>query len=1098
MSEFNDELKNELNSELSSELDKDAPKQGALSAGEKALPELGKLNNKLNLSNWALAHQTLVLYLMLVLTVAGFLAYLKLGQSEDPPFTFKVMLVSVTWPGASAQEVEQQVTDKLEKKLQEIQHLDYTSSYSRPGEAMVFVVAKDDTYSKDIPEVWYQVRKKVGDIRHTLPQGIESLTFNDEFSDVYGTMYALTGDGFDAAALKEQAELIRTELLKVKDVAKVEFFGEQKQRIFIEISNAKLASIGINGNTLVNILQAQNAVVKSGSYDSTDERIRIAVSGRYDKLEDLRNIRLRANQQDFRLADVARVYRGFEDPPKSRIRFEGKEALLLGVSMKDGGDIIALGKSLDATVARVKQQLLVGLALNTVTSQPAIVANSVSDFVMSLVEALVIVLGVSLLSLGLRSGIVVAITIPVVLASTFLLMHMLDIGLHKISLGALILALGLLVDDAIIAVEMMASKMEQGWDKTRAASFAFTSTAMPMLTGTLVTVAGFLPIATAVSSTGEYTRSIFQVSAISLIISWFAAVIFVPYLGYHLLPDYSKQAVPSRFKQRWLKWWLNKLRRKSSGNSDKSQSHAATLEAHHHDIYNTAFYRAFRVVVTACVRYRIAVIAITLALFVLSIVGFTKVQQQFFPDSTRLELIVDLRMTEGASYAATDVQAKKLEHWLQQWNIKNNGIDNFVAYIGTGGPRFYLPLDIQLPHRGFGQFVILSKSLQARESLRQDLIQLFEQDFPALRSSVLRLENGPPVGFPVQFRVSGTDIPHIREISHQVADIMRANANLINVQLGWEEPSKVVHVEVDQAKARLLGISSVDVANMINGAMQSLYITEFREGNERIDLVARGTEIERSRLSSLQDLMINTQSGSSVPLSQLTTITSDFEEGVIWRRNREPSITVRANLQGNLQAPVVSEQIESQLKEIKANLPLGVSLETGGAVEESAKGGASVAAGVPLFLVAVLTILMIQLQSFSRVVLVLLTAPLGLIGVTLALLVFDKPFGFVAMLGTIALSGMIMRNSVILVDQIDQDKASGLPEWQAIVESTIRRFRPIVLTAAAAILAMIPLSRSVFFGPMAVAIMGGLAIATLLTVLFLPALYAAWFRVKVP
>ncbi|MDO9150567.1 MAG: efflux RND transporter permease subunit [Methylotenera sp.] len=1086
MSEFKDEL--------SSELDKDAPKQGAFSVDEKALPVSGKLNNKLNLSNWALTHQTLVLYLMLVLTISGFLAYSKLGQSEDPPFTFKVMLVSVTWPGASAQEVEQQVTDKLEKKLQEIQHLDYTSSYSRPGEAVVFVVAKDDTYSKDIPEVWYQVRKKVGDIRHTLPQGIESLTFNDEFSDVYGTMYALTGDGFNAAALKEQAELIRTELLKVKDVAKVEFFGEQKQRIFIEISNAKLASIGINVNTLVNLLQTQNAVVKSGSYDSTDERIRIAVSGRYDKLEDLRNIRLRANQQDFRLADVARVYRGFEDPPKSRIRFEGKEALLLGVSMKDGGDIIALGKSLDATVARVKQQLLVGLALNTVTSQPAIVENSVSDFVMSLVEALVIVLGVSLLSLGLRSGIVVAITIPVVLASTFLLMHMFDIGLHKISLGALILALGLLVDDAIIAVEMMASKMEQGWDKTKAASFAFTSTAMPMLTGTLVTVAGFLPIATAVSSTGEYTRSIFQVSAISLIISWFAAVIFVPYLGYHLLPDYSKQAVPSTFKQ----WWLNKLRRRSSGDSDKSQRHAATLEAHHHDIYNTVFYRAFRVVVTACVRYRKIVIAITLALFVLSIVGFTKVQQQFFPDSTRLELIVDLRMTEGASYAATDAQAKKLEHWLQQWNIKNNGIDNFVAYIGTGGPRFYLPLDIQLPHRGFGQFVILSKSLQARESLRKDLIKLFEQDFPALRSSVLRLENGPPVGFPVQFRVSGTDIPQIREISHQVADIMRSNANLINVQLGWEEPSKVVHVEVDQAKARLLGISSVDVANMINGAMQSLYITEFREGNERIDLVARGTEIERSRLSSLQDLMINTQNGTSVPLSQLTTITSDFEEGVIWRRNREPSITVRANLQGNLQAPVVSEQIESQLKEIKANLPLGVSLETGGAVEESAKGGASVAAGVPLFLVAVLTILMIQLQSFSRVILVLLTAPLGLIGVTLALLVFDKPFGFVAMLGTIALSGMIMRNSVILVDQIDQDKASGLPEWQAIVESTIRRFRPIVLTAAAAILAMIPLSRSVFFGPMAVAIMGGLAVATLLTVLFLPALYAAWFRVKVP
>ncbi len=1039
-------------------------------------------NTRFNLSDWALKHQVLVLYLMLVLTIAGLIAYTKLGQSEDPPFTFKVMLVHVTWPGASAQEVEQQVTDKLEKKIQEIQHLDFSSSYSRPGEAMIFIVAKDDTFSKDIPEVWYQVRKKIGDIRHTLPQGIESLTFNDEFSDVYGSMYGLTGDGFDDAALKKQAELIRSELLKVKDVAKVEFFGEQKQRIFIEISNAKLATLGINTTTLINILQMQNAVVKSGSYDSSAERIRVAVSGRYDKLEDLRDIRLRANNQDFRLGDVARVYRGFEDPPKSRIRFQGKEALLLGVSMKDGGDVIALGHELDKTVARIKPQLFVGLELNTVTSQPKIVANSVNDFVKSLVEALIIVLGVSLLSLGWRSGIVVAITIPVVLTSTFLLMDMLDIGLHKISLGALILALGLLVDDAIIAVEMMSSKMEQGWDRVKAASFAYTSTAMPMLTGTLVTVAGFLPIATAESSTGEYTRSIFQVSAIALVVSWFAAVIFVPYLGYHLLPNYSDEPQSSKFKQ----WLRSKFKQ------------AETLNNHHHDIYNTKFYRAFRAVVTACVRYRKTVIVITLALFVLAMMGFGKVQQQFFPDSTRLELIVDLRMTEGASYTATDTQAKKLELWLQRWNDKHQGIDNFVAYIGTGGPRFYLPLDIQLAHRGFGQFVILSKTLEAREALRQDLLTMFESDFPALRASVLRLENGPPVGFPVQFRVSGTNIPLIRDISHQIADVMRANSNLVNVQLGWEEPSKVVHVQVDQAKARLLGVSSVDVANMLNGAMQELYITEFREGNERIDLVARGTQIERSRLSRLPDLMINTQSGVSVPLSQFATITSDFEEGVIWRRNREPSITVRANLQGHLQAPVVSQQIEDKLTEIKANLPLGISLETGGAVEESAKGGASVAAGVPLFLIAVLTILMIQLQSFSRVFLVLLTAPLGLIGVTLALLVFDKPFGFVAMLGTIALSGMIMRNSVILVDQIDQDKASGLPEWQAIIESTIRRFRPIVLTAAAAILAMIPLTRSVFFGPMAVAIMGGLAVATLLTVLFLPALYAAWFRVKVP
>jgi multidrug efflux pump len=1045
-------------------------------------------NTGFNLSDWALKHQTLVLYLMLVLTIAGLIAYTQLGQSEDPPFTFKVMLVRTTWPGASAEEMEQQVTDKLEKKIQEVPHLDYSNSFSRPGESMIFIVIKDNTFSKDVPEVWYQVRKKIADIRHTLPQGIESLTFNDEFSDVYGSMYALTGDGFDYAALKKQAELIRTELLKVKDVAKVEFFGEQKQRIFIELSNAKLVTIGIHTIELIKILQDQNAVVRGGTFDSADERIRIAVSGRYNTLEDLRELRLRANQQDFRLGDVARIYRGYEDPPHDRVRFQGKDTLLLGVSMTDGGDVIALGHELDKTVATIQQQLMVGLDFNTVTSQPKIVTNSVNDFLKSLIEALVIVLSVSLISLGWRSGIVVAITIPVVLASTFLVMNQFNIGLHKISLGALILALGLLVDDAIIAVEMMSSKMEQGWDRVKAASFAYTSTAMPMLTGTLVTVAGFLPIATAASSTGEYTRSIFQVSAIALIVSWFAAVIFVPYLGYHLLPDYAHAPQPSKIT-RWLK--------KRLGLSEKTQAGTADVN-HHHDIYYTQFYRAFRSVVTACVRYRKTVIAVTLALFVLAIFGFGKVQQQFFPDSTRLELIVDLRMTEGASFAATDEQVRKLEHWLADWTKRNEGIENFVSYIGTGAPRYYLPLDIQLPHRGFGQFVILSKTLTAREALRKDLLTLFENDFPALRASVLRLENGPPVGFPVQFRVSGANILQIRDLARQIAGIMRANSNLVNVQLNWEEPSKVVKVTIDQAKARLLGVSSVDIANVLNGAMQELYITEFREDIERIDLVARAPDLERIRLSHLPDLMINTETGGGVPLAQIATFTSEFEEGVIWRRNRVPTITVRANLQGNLQAPVVSQQIDDKLIALKADLPFGVNIETGGAVEESAKGGASVAAGVPLFLIAVLTILMIQLQSFSRVFLVLLTAPLGLIGVTVALLLFDKPFGFVAMLGTIALSGMIMRNSVILVDQIDQDRASGLDDWRAIVESTIRRFRPIVLTAAAAILAMIPLTQSVFFGPMAVAIMGGLAVATLLTVLFLPALYAAWFRVGMP
>ncbi|MFV1921216.1 MAG: efflux RND transporter permease subunit [Methylotenera sp.] len=1036
-----------------------------------------------NLSDWALKHQVLVLYLMIMLIVAGMLAYSKLGQSEDPPFTFKVMLVRTSWPGASAIEVEQQVTDKIEKKLQETPHLDYTSSFSRPGESLIFVVIKDNTFSKDIPDIWYQVRKKVGDIRHTLPSSVQNVSFNDEFSDVYGTMYALTGDGYDNFALKEQAEIIRNELLKTPDVEKVDFFGEQEQRIYIEFSNAKLANIGLNSSQLINILQTQNTVVSAGTYDSPKERIRIEVSGRYQTLQDIRDTQFRVGNQDFKLSDVAKVYRGYVDPPQDTTRFNGQETLLLGVSMVQGGDVIHLGEALDNKITRIQNELPVGLTLKTVTSQSNIVAASVNDFVGSLIEALVIVLGVSLLSLGLRTGIVVAISIPVVLSATFLFMYLFDIGLHKISLGALILALGLLVDDAIIAVEMMSSKMEQGWDRIKAASFAFHSTAVPMLTGTMVTVAGFLPIATAASSTGEYTRSIFQVSAISLSLSWIAAVIFVPYLGYHLLPDYSE--APK--KPRLITWLKNRLNMK-----DEQEAN------HHHDIYNTKFYRAFRQVLLTCVRYRKTVILITVASFVLSVIGFGKVQQQFFPDSTRLEIVVDLRLTEGASYHSTNAEVKKVEQWLHKWNKKHNGLENFVAYIGTGAPRYYLPLDVQMPHRGFAQLVILSKNLETRELLRSDLLDLFQHHFPNLRASVIRLENGPPVGFPVQFRVDGYDIPKARRVANQIADIMRANPNLMNVQLGWEEPSKVIKISINQEKARLVNVSSVDVANTINGAIRELKLSEFREGKELIDLVARGTQLERTKLSRLQNLVVTSPTGQNVPLSQIATISYAFEEGVIWHRNRVPSITVRAHLRGNIQAPVVSNQIEEKLTEIKANLPLGITIETGGAVEESSKGSASVAKGAPLFLVVVLTLLMIQLQSFSRLFLVLLTAPLGLIGVTIALLLFNQPFGFVAMLGSIALSGMIMRNSVILIDQIEQDKLSGMETWQAVIESTIRRFRPIVLTAGTAILAMIPLTRSVFFGPMAVAIMGGLAVATLLTVLFLPALYAAWFKVKMP
>jgi multidrug efflux pump len=1047
---------------------------------ESQMPD-GEPPHRFNLSSWALKNQALVLYFIILTLLGGMLAYTHLGQSEDPPFTFKVMLIRSSWPGASALEVEQQVTDRIEKKLQEIASIDYMNSYSRPGESVVFVVIRDDTFSEKIPELWYQIRKKIGDIRHTFPADLQSLTFNDEFSDVYGTMYAMTADGLTPQQLKRQAEWVRARLLKLPDIEKVDLFGEQPQKIIIELSNQKLTSLGISPAQLAQMLQQQNAVTGAGTFDAGPERIRMSVSGRLQTLADLRNFPIRTGNQNLTLGEIASIKRGYADPPAQRIHFNGKAALLIGVSMQQGGDVIALGKTLQQNITSVQKQLPLGVQLQLVTSQPEIVQHSVQDFVHSLTEALLIVLAVSLLSLGWRTGIVVAVAIPIVLAGTFLLMDWFNIGLHKISLGALILALGLLVDDAIIAVEMMAAKIEQGWERMQAASFAFTSTAMPMLTGTLVTVAGFLPIATAVSSTGEYTRSIFQVSAIALILSWVAAVIVVPFLGYHLLPGAKQIQQDSPGK-------LSRIKQ-SLGWKAKPASEAST---HHQSLYETRFYLRLQSIVSWCVLHKGSVIIATVILFVVAMLSFGKVQQQFFPDSTRLEIVVDLRLAENASDQATDDAVRQLEHWLQQWQQSHAPLQNVVSYVGSGAPRYYLPLDVQLPHRAFSQLVILCSDLQQREALRNDLLTLFEHDFPQLRASILRLENGPPVGFPVQFRVNGQHLQAIRQVANDIAAAMRANPHLRNVQLSWEEPSKVMRVDIDQHKARLLGVSSADIAQLLNTQYYEQVISEFREGNERIDLVMRSTKAEHASLSQLAQLTVLSQRGERVPLAQVANIHYGFEEGVVWRRNRVPSITVRAHLSGNMQAPVVSEQIQQALQPLLQKLPAGVTVETGGAIEESAKGAKSVAKGVPLFLAAVFTLLMLQLRSISNVLLVVLTAPLGMIGITFALLLFNMPFGFVAMLGSIALSGMIMRNSVILVDQINQDIAQGATLQQAVVQSTVRRFRPIVLTAAAAILAMIPLTRSVFFGPMAVAIMGGLAVATVLTILFVPALYTFW------
>ncbi|MDP9665429.1 efflux RND transporter permease subunit [Pseudomonas fulva] len=1016
-----------------------------------------------NLSAWALRNRQIVLFLMILLAGVGALSYTKLGQSEDPPFTFKAMVIRTLWPGATAEEVARQVTERIEKKLMETGEYEKIVSFSRPGESQVTFMARDALHSADIPTLWYQIRKKVADIRHTLPPEVQGPFFNDEFGTTFGNIYALTGPGFDYAVLKDYADRIQIQLQRVKDVGKVELIGLQDEKIWIELSNVKLATLGIPLQAVQQALQEQNAVSTAGFFETPSERVQLRVSGRFDSVEQIRQLPLRVGERTFRLGDVARVYRGYNDPPAPRMRFMGEDAIGLAVSMKDGGDILTLGKALEAEFERLARGLPAGLSLRKVSDQPAAVKAGVGEFVQVLCEALVIVLLVSFFSLGVRTGLVVALAIPLVLAMTFAAMYYFGIGLHKISLGALVLALGLLVDDAIIAVEMMAIKMEQGFDRLKAASYAWTSTAFPMLTGTLITAAGFLPIATAASSTGEYTRSIFQVVTIALLTSWVAAVLFVPYLGERLLPDLAKRHAARH------------------GNGGAAP-----------DPYATPFYQRVRRVVAWCVRRRKTVIVLTIAAFLGSVFLFRFVPQQFFPASGRPELMVDLKLAEGASLVNTGEKVRQLEQLLKQ----QQGIVNYVAYVGSGSPRFYLPLDQQLPAASFAQFVVLADSMQAREDLRSWLISTVEQQFPDLRARVTRLENGPPVGYPVQFRVTGEHIEQARALAREVAEKVRENPHVVNVHLDWEEPSKAVFVEIDQDRARALGVSTRQLSSFLQSSLTGTAVSQYREDDELIEILLRGTSQERNDLSQLASLSLPTDNGRSVALSQVATLTYGFEEGIIWHRDRLPTVTVRADIYDKVQPATVVKQVQPTLQGIRAKLPDGYLLEVGGTVEDAERGQKSVNAGMPLFIVVVLSLLMIQLRSFSRTVMVFLTAPLGLIGVTLFLLVFNQPFGFVAMLGTIALAGMIMRNSVILVDQIEQDIASGLGRWQAIVEATVRRFRPIVLTALAAVLAMIPLSRSVFYGPMAVAIMGGLIVATALTLLFLPALYAAWFKVR--
>ncbi len=1027
-----------------------------------------------NLSRWALDHAPLTRYLMVVLMVLGAFAYFQLGQDEDPPFTFRAMVVRTYWPGATAQQVAEQVTDRLERTLQEAPYADKIRSYSKPGESQIIFQIKDSSKSTEVANVWYTVRKKIGDMRGTLPAGVQGPFFNDDFGDVYGVIYALESEGFSYAELKTLADDVRQQLLRVKDVAKVDQFGVQDEKVFIEISQKRLAQLGLDFNAVLQQLGSQNAVESAGTIQSPLDVVQVRVGGQFTSVEQLRDMPIRGSSgNQIKLGDIAEIRRGYVDPPAVKVHHQGKEVIALGVSMAKGGDIIALGKALKATTATIDQRLPAGVKLAQVQDQPVSVASSVNEFVGVLIEAVAIVLAVSIIALGLhkggrfgwyidmRPGLVVAITIPLVLAVTFLAMNYFGIGLHKISLGSLIIALGLLVDDAIIAVEMMVRKMEEGYDKVRAATFAYDVTAKPMLTGTLITAAGFLPIGIAKSVTGEYTFAIFAVTVIALVLSWIVSVYFVPYLGTLLL---------------------------------KVKPHDP--DAPPHELFDTPFYNRFRRAVNWCVQHRWLTIGATVLIFALGIVGMGKVQQQFFPDSSRPEIMVDLWFPEGTSFAANEEVAKRVEQRM----MKEEGVKTVSTWIGSGVPRFYLPLDQVFPQTNVSQLIVLAQDLKVRERLRLRLPAVLAEEFPEVRGRVKLLPNGPPVPYPVQFRVVGTEPGQLRERADEVKAVLRENTNLIGVNDNWNESVKVIRLEIDQAKARALGVTSQAIAQASRTMFSGTTVGQYRENDLLIDIVLRQSADEREAISDIGNAYIPTSTGRSIPLTQIARPVFTWEPGVMWRENRDYAITVQGDVVEGLQGATVTEQLLPKLRQLEAGWHAagqgGYRIEVAGAVEESSKGSASIVAGVPIMLFLVFTLLMLQLHSFSRSLLVFITGPMGIAGVAAALLLLNRPFGFVALLGVIALMGMIQRNAVILIDQIELDRAAGVPAWDAIVESAVRRLRPIVLTAAAAVLAMIPLSRSVFWGPMAVAIMGGLIVATVLTLLALPAMYAAAFRIK--
>lgn len=1008
-----------------------------------------------NLSEWALEHRSFVWFLMLVSVIAGGIAYGKLGREEDPPFAIKTMIVQANWPGATIGDTLDQVTERIEKELQQIDAVDFSRSYTTPGRTTVFVQLRETTPPKTIPAIFYQVRKRIGDIQNTFPSGVQGPFFNDEFGDVFGNVYAFTGDGVTMRQLRDYVERVRAELKKVPSAGKMQLLGAQNEVIYLDFSTRKLAGLGVNVNAVISTLQAQNAIAPSGVIQAGPERVSVRVGGQFLSEDSLRAINLRVNDRFFRLSDVAEISRGYSDPPTDLFRYNGKPAIGLAIAMQPSGNLLTFGEGLKERMRKLEGELPVGVGIHLVSDQPKIVEEAVGGFTKALVEAVLIVLAVSFISLGWRAGLVVSFSIPLVLAIVFVVMQVMGVTLQRISLGALIIALGLLVDDAMITVEMMVARLEVGDSLKKAATFAYTSTAFPMLTGTLVTVAGFLPIGFNGSSAGEYTYSLFVVIAASLIVSWVVAVLFAPLIGVKLLPAVIK---------------------------------------HKHLDKPSRLARLFRAMLLGAMRGRWLTVIGTIGLLVFSIYCMQFVQQQFFPSSDRPELLVDMTLPQNASIGETKAQMDRLEESLKG----DPDIKLWTSYVGQGAVRFYLPLDQQLGNAFFGQIIIETVSLEARDKLKIKLDRLAREQFVGTDVFVHTLDLGPPVGRPVQYRLAGPDLQKLRTLALELTNIVGANPNIDVPTLDWNEPGKVLKVEIIQDKARQLGVTSEDIAAVLNGVVGGRTITQVRDSIYLVDVIGRAQAAERRSIETLQSLQVALANGNVVPILAFATIGYELEQPIVWRRDRIPTITIRAAIADTTQPATIVADLAPSVAAFAKALPDGYTLETGGAVEESAKGQGPIAAVAPVMLLTMAFLLMVQLQSFQKLFLVASVAPLGLIGVVAALLPFGKPLGFVAILGVLALIGIIIRNSVILVTQIDEYERDGMAPWAAVVEATVHRMRPILLTAAAASLGLIPIAREVFWGPMAYAMIGGIIAATFLTLFFLPALYVGWYRIKRP